>query len=438
MSSSSSSSSSGETSNDSGSESDASLDSGEETLRAKRADLLNSATLKDRIAATRNLLGRAAPITPSRAAAAASAAPAAAAAAPKQAAAPTPAAPRLPPSKPAAAPAAAISRARVPRIAAQRANEALQAEPERRNNYPPVDSADVSDVVGKQIYRVDNWEYGLQTNCRLLGTVVQLSEVLPDGAAGLGLFAGRNFAEGEVVGFLWGKFVAQEEWDTIIYRHFDPSHRAGEEDYATPVKQGIHRVLSVQLQDNGASLLLASQQCPMAYINQGHGPQTNNVAIVFPKHPFDDAVHPAYKYIRFVVKTESGRGVQQGEEFTTDYGWPAQDLQKLKDLYAAHLTQLGKARVLRTYDSIRAQHTASAAAASPGASSVVSEGSSSSNSSSATYRRRAALEQNGDRCYYDDDSAKISYACCSKLCHNLVSRSFVMQARSVIEQKRHQ
>jgi hypothetical protein len=329
---------------------------------------------------------------------------------------------------------AASRRAQTQRVAATRANQALLAEPQRSNNYPPADAAEAGEEACKQIYRPDLWEYGLQTNCRLLGTVVQLSDMLPNGEAGLGLFATRRFEEGEIVGYLWGKFVAQEEWDSIKIRGFDPSHRGAEEDYATPVKQGIHRVVSVELQDNGASLLLASQQCPMAYINQGHGPQTNNVDIVFPDDPFDDTVHPAYTYIRFVVKTSDGAGVAPGEEFTTSYGWSPKALNDLKSLYVAHLTQLSKARPgqLRQYDSIRAQHSASVGFG-IGGSSVVSEGSSSSSSSAESHRRRAALEQVGDRLYHHGgqlpSDAAIPYRCCKMLCHMQVSRSWVINVR---------
>jgi len=323
------------------------------------------------------------------------------------------------------------------RRAAQRANEVLLAEPQHTNNYPPADSSEISDAEGKQIYRIDNWEYALETNCRLLSTSVRLSDVLPNGAAGLGLFATRHFEEGEIIGFLWGKFVAQEEWDSMVKRGVDSTHRGVEEDYVTPIKNGIYRSLSVPVQSNGATLLMASQQCPMAYINQGHGEATNNVDIIHPKYPFDSAVQPAYKYVEFVVKTKDGQGVSTGEELTTNYGWNKQYLQELRSLYAIHVKQLGKTRpgMLRTYDSLRAQHTASAAAASPGISSVVSEGSLDchSNISSDTHRRRAALERSGDRHYESvgDVSAQIPYACCKNQCYHLASRSFVIQARSV-------
>jgi len=201
------------------------------------------------------------------------------------------------------------------------------------------------------------------------------------------------------------------------------------------VKHGIHRVVTVAMQDNGASLLLASQQCPMAYINQGHAAATNNVKIVFPKHPFDPATEkPAYKYIQFVVKTESGEGVRKGDEFTTDYGWNAENLPKLKELYTTYLKQLSKARPggLRQYDMLRAQHTASAATASPDASSVITEGSCVSNSSTESQRRRAALEHIDNTYWLESagmNSIKFPYDCFVKQCHTFVSHTFITKAR---------
>jgi hypothetical protein len=419
--------------------SDASMDSLEWQQQQKREQLLRYAQEEQREARRQGAQSSAA-ARPSAAAAAAVAQ--SSAARPSAAAAQSnPASPPLSrsvsaPAAAAPSPVAAPSRVSPPRSAAQRANAALSAQPKRTNNYPPADSAEIGDEQGKQIYRLDHWEYGLETNARLLRTSVRLSEILPGGEAGLGLFATKNFEEGETVGYLWGKFILQEEWNTLQTRQVDPSHRAGEEDYAGPVSQGINRVVTVPMQENGATLLLASQQCPMAYINQGHDAATNNVKIVFPAHAFDAEIDkPAYKYIKLVVETQDGRGIKLGDEFTTSYGWKASELAKLKTLYAAHVARLSKQRPtqLRTYDAIRAQYSAAAAMSSPGASSVVSEGSHDTNTSNESHRRRAALE--GDRSYPiqagDGKIEQKMYSCCKKMCYNLVSRIWVMQTRSV-------
>lgn len=329
---------------------------------------------------------------------------------------------------PAAAAASAVrhppSASRAPqRTAARAANDALQAAFVRTDCYPPAYIPAAAAVGKAQLYRVNDWEYGLRTNSALLHTSVQLSDMMPDGLAGLGLFATKDFAEGEVIGWLWGKFVTQDDWDAIKFRGQDNTHRAGEEDYVTPVKQGIHRVMNVIMPPNGCDLLLASQQCPMAYINQGHGVGTNNVEIRFPQHPFDAATPRAYQYIPFVVKTAAGRGVSKDEEFTTDYHWNDKTLAELKQLYAKHLAQLSKrpGQMRGVFDCLRAQKSAQQQSA--GASSVVSEGASSGSSSSDSNSRRAALESE-DRKYNGVD-----YYCCRDLCSSNVPRQFITGIR---------
>jgi len=235
------------------------------------------------------------------------------------------------------------------RAAAQRANTAINDASASRHghssNYPP-SSTDQCDAGLKQLYRVEQWEYCLSTNSQLLGAQVQLSDVLPEGQAGLGLFATRDHDEGEVLGYLWGKFVTEDQWEAIVRRHRDNTFEQGQEDYVTPVQRGIHRALSVPPQSNGASLLLASQQCPIAYINQGHDASTNNVEFRFPDEPFENIAPrgSAFRYFSVIVKTCDGRGVRRGEEFTTDYGWSPAYLEHLKMLYSNHLAQLSKAR----------------------------------------------------------------------------------------------
>ncbi len=92
------------------------------------------------------------------------------------------------------------------------------------NNYPSSDT-DGCDQTPAQVYRPDDWEYGLRTNSQLLGAQVGLSRVLSDGLAGLGLFARRRFEEEEVVGFLWGKFVTLDQWEAIVERSGARAHQ---------------------------------------------------------------------------------------------------------------------------------------------------------------------------------------------------------------------
>jgi hypothetical protein len=304
--------------------------------------------------------------------------------------------------------------------------------PALADNYPPVDPSDCQTEQGhkRQLYRIDNWEYGLQQNAKLLDTGIAVSDMLSHAQAGLGLFASRRFEEGELVGYLWGKFVTREEWIAIDERQFDVTWRQGEECYVTPVKQGIQRVMEVPPQQNGAALLLASQQCPMAYINQGYSTETYNVEIVPPPDYFDGgraSKASAYQYIEFRVRTPRRQGVNQGEEFQVDYHWSKSQMAKAQKAYLAHLAQLRKARpgTLRgTFDLMRmGGHATSAPTL--GASSVVSENASASSAdTSISHLKRVSLER-VDRCYNGNE-----YFCCQKACFKGVPHAWITATRS--------
>jgi hypothetical protein len=275
------------------------------------------------------------------------------------------------------------------------------------------------------MYRLDNWELGLTTNATMLGVQIAVSNMLPNGEAGLGLWASRRFEEGELVGYFFGKFVTLAEWTAILApRHFDPTWRSGEEDYVEPVRQGIRRVMEVPAQQNGASFLIGSQQCPVAYINQCFSSSTFNVEIVPPEDRIDvghDSASSAYQYIVFRVRTELGRGVDAGEEFQVDYRWAAEDMQKQQALYAAYLTQLKKRRhgIHGTFELMRMG--GSATPLTLGTSSVVSDGS----KDCAIHRKRASLEH-AVRCY-DNDTL---YFCCKDQCHQQIPHAWVSSTRS--------
>jgi len=338
-----------------------------------------------------------------------------------------------PPHRAAAAAAAAVPRA-PPRAAAVAAQHAIHASsesagPPLSDNYPPINPSKCQTEHGhkRQLYRIDNWEYGLQSNAKFLGTEVAVSDMLPDAQAGLGLFATRRFEEGELVGYLWGKFVTREQWTAIKHRQFDATWRQGEECYVSPVKQGIQRLVEVPPQQNGACMLLASQQCPIAYINQGFAQETYNVEMVAPQDRFDGArasTASAYQYMEFRVRTQQQQGIHAGEEFQVNYHWEKKEIEQAQKVYLAHLAQLRKARpgTLRgTFDLMRMGHATSVPTL--GASSVVTE-SVVSTDSTASHRKRAALER-VDRCYDG-----VEYACCQKACHKQVPRVWITATRS--------
>jgi hypothetical protein len=101
----------------------------------------------------------------------------------------------------------------------------------------------------------------------------------------------------------------------------------------------VHRTLAVPVQANGASLLLASEQCPMAYVNQGASAAQRNMQIAAPCTAFSSADQPAYQYVPCVVATSDKRGIAAGEEILTDYGWKPKDLQRLTATYTRYLAE---------------------------------------------------------------------------------------------------
>ena len=215
---------------------------------------------------------------------------------------------------------------RLQRVAAARATAALLASPLQPrtdcHNFPPRDlSSYAAEQPGQQFYWApEAWEVGLTENCKLLHTYVHVSQVLPGGRAGLGLFTLRAFAEGETIGYLWGRFATQEEWDSIKKQGKELGGRwpADRENFVAPVQRGVHRCVRVAQQETGATLLLASEQCPMAYVNHGRGSKERNAVIVFPAHRFSEQDQPAYQYLAFVVRTHDQRGIAEGEEILTD------------------------------------------------------------------------------------------------------------------------
>jgi len=209
-------------------------------------------------------------------------------------------------------------------------------------NYPPSDlSSFAAQAAGQQFYWSPvAWQIGLHENCSLLHTRVGCSGVLPAGRAGLGLFAGRAFAEGATIGYMWGRFATQEEWDSICHGGVElyPYHsaRLGEmaENFVAPVQNGIHRCVAVPYQEHGATLLLASEQCPMAYMNHGDTAAARNVRIAVPATAFSWRDQPAYQYVPCIVRTSHGRGIAAGDELLTNYEWTTADLNRLTARFA--------------------------------------------------------------------------------------------------------
>jgi hypothetical protein len=240
-----------------------------------------------------------------------------------------------------------------PRASASRANARLVESRTRRvNNFPPraslstmCSSGATASGLQQHYLPASDWEAGLRINAAALQTQVLVSNVLDRGRAGLGLFAMRAFAENEIIGHLWGKFVTQEEWDSIKMtgKELPGQWLAGEEDFAEPVQRGVHRCIAVPMLECGAGLLLGSAQCPMAYINQGNTAAETNIVLDFPEHAFSAEDRPPHQYLPLVVRTQHGQGIAEGHELLTTYGWDPKELRKLTMQYVKGLARQSQA-----------------------------------------------------------------------------------------------
>jgi hypothetical protein len=184
------------------------------------------------------------------------------------------------------------------------------------NNYPIASSRDSCEIY---LAPSDMME-ALLFNCNVLGVVLALSQLEPNGAAGLGIFAARKFKKGEVIGYLWGKFIEKDDWESILSHKGDPTHVEGEEDYVEPVRQGIFRCMEVAVQGHKADYLLASEQCPMAYMNEHRDEEGANACINFPTEALNSSGSSPHEYI----EVRATKTIQRGTEILTTYDSKAQ------------------------------------------------------------------------------------------------------------------
>ena len=164
---------------------------------------------------------------------------------------------------------------------------------------------------------------GLQRNCAALG--VQVGQAVAGGpTAGVSLHASRSFARGQTVGYFWGVLLEEEHWIAIREATAETAAKraaaalsAGLEDYWTPAQQGLFRCLAVPMQNvRGVDHLLASEQCPMAYVNQA-AEKNANLKILFPEAGFEPGSPTAYAHVEFVAT----RPIAIGEELLVQYAW---------------------------------------------------------------------------------------------------------------------
>lgn len=241
------------------------------------------------------------------------------------------------------------------------------------HNYPPWASIDASraaaaarhpSALPQALRPVAEALRGLQENSDALG--VQVGEAVAAGpGAGVSLHATRSFAAGATLGYWWG-VVLQSEEQWIFIRDASAATTAAQaalaraaatEDYWSPAHHGVYRCLEVPAQRaSGGDHLLASEQCPMAYLNQAATAAQANVRIDFPAHAFEPGAATAYAYI----SCTASRPIAAGEELLTQYSWLGGD-RSFKEAalryskYHASLMQRSFAE-LAPFERMRAHH----------------------------------------------------------------------------------
>jgi hypothetical protein len=170
-----------------------------------------------------------------------------------------------------------------------------------------------------QIYAATEAE-SLEHNCSALSVTIARSTVT---GAGRGLFALRDFKQGDVVVHLWGKIMDESSWMVLLNRKVDETHRGGthEEDFARPVCMGSLRCIhTAAIAGSTMDRMIASSHCPGAYINEHIDVSKRNVA--FPSEPLteDESFFATADAFRWITLTAT-RTITQGEELFTHYGW---------------------------------------------------------------------------------------------------------------------
>jgi len=199
------------------------------------------------------------------------------------------------------------------------------------NNYPPRATSSLSSsrqrggVLPQHLRPIGEALRGLQENSEALG--VQVGQAVAGGCKmGVSLHATRSFQKGDSLGYWWGVVLeSQEQWYCIrdasaatATAQAAAAQAAGEEDYWSPAQHGLYRCLSVPMQSaHGGDHLLASEQCPMAYINESAASELANVQIVFPEDAFVPGEITSYAHIA----CRASRDIAAGEELLTQYAW---------------------------------------------------------------------------------------------------------------------
>lgn len=216
--------------------------------------------------------------------------------------------------------AATASAAAAAALASERPQHNL---PSIRLLQQPASSSAASPSSPQQIYLPAlEWEKGLKWNSEQQGVVVRASTIAN---AGNGLFASRDFKRGDLIGWLWGMFVTEAEWQQMVNDQLDPAHAIFQadaadglaEDFRTEIRLGVWRFIQPDgvCDQQDEYCMLVSRQCPMGLINDPRGDRNAkpNVKIVT-----DSSIeNTSWK----LVSVRATTVIKQGFELFIDYEW---------------------------------------------------------------------------------------------------------------------
>ncbi len=188
-----------------------------------------------------------------------------------------------------------------------------------RLNVPVGDDVGVSLVPQsydvRQQYNLEDLTGSLTRNCALGGFVMRSSQ------HGRSLFVRgcKSFPKGAVLGYMYGKVVSEDVWERLRSTHIDPTHRAGEEDYAKAVNDGVWR--AVQTADG---YLLASAACPMTLIDHTDDIDATNASIDITGYSWRQPERVAEDCWRS-YPIFATHNIDPGQQVLTSYGWKDAD-----------------------------------------------------------------------------------------------------------------
>jgi hypothetical protein len=207
---------------------------------------------------------------------------------------------------------------------------------------------------------------GLAFNCKALDVELRAS-TLP--GAGRGAFVVRpgGHEAGDVVGWMYGKFVNADELNRLRRRSFDvcPTHNvfeaeAGhmprqEESYLDEIEAGNWCYLDPMLCDElDDYTMLVSAQCPMRYVNDPRDAKRVNVRLAYAEQTLRADREMPWRMLPVVAT----RAIGEGREMFISYGWSDKQWSEQAEVarkYAKRCVAAAKAELAQRREADEAQ-----------------------------------------------------------------------------------